>query len=76
MINTALAPLRDDLSPLDLGDVPRGSVTSYPHGAAWNMVDLVDPLLVSDRSGSNQTSGWVSVAIIMSSPCNLVSGAS
>ena len=55
MINTALAPLRDDLSPLDLGDVPRGSVTSYLHGAAWNMVDLVDPLLVSDRSGSNQT---------------------
>lgn len=57
VINTALAPQKDKLSPLDIGprEGVRGSVTAFPPGGMWNMIDLVDPLLVADRDGANQS---------------------
>ena len=54
-INTAPAPLREKLAPLNIGDVPRGGVISFPQGPEWNMMDFVDPVLTSDCGTSHQS---------------------
>lgn len=52
-ISTAHAPLREKLTLLDMSDVQRGSLTVCPPAAKWNLMDLVDPLLVGEGDGQS-----------------------
>jgi hypothetical protein len=55
VISTAQAPLREKLAPLNMGDLSRGSLSSYPAAAQWNLMDFVDPLLVGESDSVNQS---------------------
>lgn len=55
IVNTAHAPLREKLAPLNIGDVPQGSLSNFPRAAKWNMMDFVDPLLVGNRDAASQS---------------------
>ena len=55
VISTAQAPLREKLAPLNMGDMSKGALTSYPTAAQWNLMDFVDPLLVGDGDSTSQS---------------------